>query len=396
MKIGIVKPDFKIYGGFEVVIDHIKDGLMQKGYDVTIIKVDMSQRLYENNMFKVSEQIYNENIEFFSYIFAFQKFENLELDEYDIVISTQPPSFAIKHLRHISLFYHHKKIYYDLFDLLKEVKHFDNEEVFDLSAKIVHSIDSNYLTNRIHYLAGSRHVAKRLKRFNNIENTNVFYAGIDDSYFDSYKTKYENPICVGRHEFPKRPELFIHAMKHITGLNGKVIGSGGRTEAVKKLDRYLTFIHSEGTDISDNILWKDIFFKIDILERELVTKRYKTNVGFCGNIGHTQLITEYTNSLCVVCPAFEEDYGLTAVEAMAFGKPVIACYDGGGYNELINDGDTGFIVEPDAHQIAEKINFLRDNPLELKRISKNAFEASKKFSWTKSISELDYFIKNID
>ena len=395
MKIGIVKPDFKIYGGFEVVIDHIKEGLQQKGHDVTVIKVDMTERLYENDMFKVSEQIYSQNIEFFSYIFAFKRFEALKLENYDIVISTQPPSFAIKHPRHISLFYHHKKIYYDLFDLIKEVKLFDKEAVFNLSAKIVHSLDKLYLTDNIHYLAGSRHVATRLKRFNNITDVNIFYAGIDDNYLKAYKLDYLNPICVGRHEFPKRPELFVHAMKHVKGLSGKVIGHGGRTEAVKKIDTYLTFIHSEGMDIPDNKLWKDVFFKIDKMGREFGETKYKSNIEFFGNVSQRKLIEEYSNSLCVVCPPYEEDYGLTAIEAMAFGKAVIACSDGGGYNELITNGDTGFIVEPDANQIAEKISFLRDNPSEVRRIGKNAMEESRKFSWSKSISDLDYYIKNI-
>ena len=41
------------------------------------------------------------------------------LNNYDLVISTQPPSFAIKHSNIMVLFYHHLKIYYDLYDVIE-------------------------------------------------------------------------------------------------------------------------------------------------------------------------------------------------------------------------------------------------------------------------------------
>ena len=45
---------------------------------------------------------------------------------------------------------------------------------------------------------------------------------------------------------------------------------------------------------------------------------------------------------------------------MALGKPVIACVDGGGYVELIEDGVDGFLVEATGPAIARAINRLKD------------------------------------
>lgn len=82
-----------------------------------------------------------------------------------------------------------------------------------------------------------------------------------------------------------------------------------------------------------------------------------------------------------LCPAYEEDYGLTALEAMAFHKPVIVCQDGGGYIELVEHGVNGFIVEPTGEDIARAIRFLAEDPGQAKRMGDAGYEKSRQFSW---------------
>lgn len=393
MKIGIVKPDYKIYGGFEVVVDKLKEELMHEGYDIDIIKVDMTERSLSNNDIRIPEEIYNQNPEYFKYLLSFEKFKRLDLKSYDCIISTQPPSFCISHPKNIVLFYHHMKIYYDLYDVFMEVGLVD-KHLHSLAAKYVREVDNDYLNDSKYYAVGSNHIKDRLIKYNGItKNLDIFYAGIDDEYYNYEGQKaFKYPICVGRHEFPKRVELFIQSMKYCN-TKGLVIGSGGRIETLRELDMLLTYnhvLHKKETDSTR--LWKEIFFKINDfnindMKRALKEKNINSNVEFTGKVNKSQLINHYANALCVVCPAYEEDYGLTAIEAMAFGKPVIACTDGGGYKELIEDGKTGFIVEPKGKAIADAINFLIDNPQELKKMSNNAFEESRKFSWKNSISK---------
>jgi len=68
------------------------------------------------------------------------------------------------------------------------------------------------------------------------------------------------------------------------------------------------------------------------------------------------------SAVCVVAPAYDEDYGLTAIEAMAAGTPVIVCRDGGGLVELVDHGVTGLVVEPTGAAIATAIRSLTDDP----------------------------------
>jgi len=63
-----------------------------------------------------------------------------------------------------------------------------------------------------------------------------------------------------------------------------------------------------------------------------------------------------------VLPSLFEGLPLSIMEAMAAGKPVIAS-DIGGVNELIRDGETGYLVPPgDTHALARRINTLISDP----------------------------------
>jgi glycosyltransferase involved in cell wall biosynthesis len=100
------------------------------------------------------------------------------------------------------------------------------------------------------------------------------------------------------------------------------------------------------------------------------------------------LLNEYAAALCVVCPAFDEDYGLTCLEAMACGKPVIACHDGGGYVELIDDGVDGLVVEPNGPAIAAAVDQLRDVTRAQEMGARGRQKASA-YTWARAIAQVE-------
>ncbi len=76
----------------------------------------------------------------------------------------------------------------------------------------------------------------------------------------------------------------------------------------------------------------------------------------------------------VLAPSDYEPFGLVAVEAMALKKPVIATR-GTGFEESVEDGVTGFLVEPkNSVQIAEKIEILYSNPQLRQQFGEAGFE----------------------
>jgi hypothetical protein len=85
-----------------------------------------------------------------------------------------------------------------------------------------------------HFLAASEEVAGRLDLFNGLSaNVSVYHAGVAfraDETVGSGARREDDwyAICVGRHEFPKRAELFIYALKYHPDARGVVVGDGRR------------------------------------------------------------------------------------------------------------------------------------------------------------------------
>jgi glycosyltransferase involved in cell wall biosynthesis len=74
---------------------------------------------------------------------------------------------------------------------------------------------------------------------------------------------------------------------------------------------------------------------------------------------------------------------------MACGLPVI-CSDGGGNRELVTDGETGFVVAPaDAHHLANRLLWLKDNPEESMRMGATGRVAvAEHFMVAKMVSQM--------
>jgi glycosyltransferase involved in cell wall biosynthesis len=106
-----------------------------------------------------------------------------------------------------------------------------------------------------------------------------------------------------------------------------------------------------------------------------------------------QLVDAYRRALCVVLPSvYRTMYGLetkvpellgqTLLEAMACGSPVI-CTRVASMPEIVEDCVTGFIVPPnDPPALAERIGWLRDNPLEARKMGQaGRARVLDKFTW---------------
>lgn len=94
---------------------------------------------------------------------------------------------------------------------------------------------------------------------------------------------------------------------------------------------------------------------ISWLQNEVLKKRDMINqivrINFDFNVTRANLIKEYQSSKLFLFPVnIEESFGLTIVESMACGTPVIA-YARGSIPEIVKDGETGFIVNQTEHDI---------------------------------------------
>ncbi|KKT72955.1 MAG: Glycosyl transferase group 1 [Candidatus Collierbacteria bacterium GW2011_GWB1_44_6] len=108
-------------------------------------------------------------------------------------------------------------------------------------------------------------------------------------------------------------------------------------------------------------------------------------VELLGRVSDRQLLTLYAKAKGFIALAKEEDFGITPVEAMASGTPVIA-YNGGGFKETVVDGVTGILIEGTDEVTLEKairrFEKLRWNKKELikqaRKFSREKFEEGVK------------------
>lgn len=84
-------------------------------------------------------------------------------------------------------------------------------------------------------------------------------------------------------------------------------------------------------------------------------------IRYLGQMRREKVWEVMSHAACLLCPInWEEAFGLTTIEAMATGTPVIA-YRRGAMAEIIQHGQTGFLVEPgDEVQAVEAISRLAE------------------------------------
>jgi glycosyltransferase involved in cell wall biosynthesis len=116
----------------------------------------------------------------------------------------------------------------------------------------------------------------------------------------------------------------------------------------------------------------------DFVRRAGLTQR----VRFLGAVPHAQLISAYQNADVLINPSLSESFGITVVEAMASGVPVVVTRVGG-MKETVVNGETGFAVEPDEpEKLARAItSILGDTTLADQMGRAGRARATEMFSW---------------
>ncbi|MCP4607487.1 MAG: glycosyltransferase family 4 protein [Planctomycetes bacterium] len=161
-------------------------------------------------------------------------------------------------------------------------------------------------------------------------------------------------ICVSGFRPVKGVRYLIEAMQIITQKNRSIklllAGDGPEEESLKELVRQLNL---------------------------------DACVDFLGQLPYNDVPRYMAASDLFVLPSLSEGFPNVGLEAMASGLPVVAT-NVRGLSEIIEDGENGFLVEPEKpDQIAEKVlSLLEDDGLRHK-ISGNNREKAKSYSWAR-------------
>jgi phosphatidylinositol alpha-1,6-mannosyltransferase len=123
------------------------------------------------------------------------------------------------------------------------------------------------------------------------------------------------------------------------------------------------------------------------LERLAQQLRIGNCVEFLGRVTETEKhqILKACEVFIMPCRETETDFegfGISLLEAMSYGKPVIAGRSGG-IPDVITDGETGLLIDPtDVDELADRIIFTLENHTDADRLGLTALQrVRKEFTW---------------
>lgn len=108
------------------------------------------------------------------------------------------------------------------------------------------------------------------------------------------------------------------------------------------------------------------------------------HVTFIGSVDFKTLRMLYNVCDIFVLPSLLEGFGLTVLEAMAAGKPIVAS-NTGGIPEIVKNNVNGILVDPRNHsQLAKALSEYLENPELAEEVGRRNKEVTKNFSWTQT------------
>lgn len=195
------------------------------------------------------------------------------------------------------------------------------------------------------FVANSKEVQARIKKFYD-RDAEIIYP----------------PVSLEKAENPKGDYYFIVS---------RIVGAKGLEMAVKAAVKAKVKLKIAGAGTG--------YFDVDSLKEQA-----QGQVEFLGHVTDYELAKLYKGAKAFLALSKDEDFGITPVEAMMSGTPVIA-YNGGGYKETVIDKKTGVLF--DNYSVEGLIHAIQEFE-SLKLRPEDCIKQAKNFS-------KEHFIENI-
>lgn len=315
--------------------------------------------------------------DFWSIIDSYRKFSELDLDHFDLVISTKYPAWMVCHRNHVVYMQHKLRGLYDTYPAAL-AEEFEQElpallqplvERLETLSPVRENLPAMFEALdalRDEWKSTAEHEREAMASFFALPGVLIrklvhwfddlalspaeirrYYAISDNvrgrrDYFPAAAS-----VKVVHHPSDMeedRCESFTHIFTASRLDRAKRIGALIEAFARVKTDREFRIA---GTGPDEQRL------------RELAAGDHR--VKFLGRLTDAEIAEQYSHALFVPFVPYDEDYGLITLEAMRCGKAVLGCEDSGGVNELLRHWQTGLSVPFDIDAIAAAMQSLVDD-----------------------------------
>ncbi|MBM7712762.1 glycosyltransferase [Enterococcus xiangfangensis] len=235
-----------------------------------------------------------------------------------------------------------------------------------------------------------------------LQNYNKFFL---NEYIDGLK-KSDRVICLTK----KDREIFKNYNKKsvqiynvseiesskVTSLHNRVICYAGRIlikeKGIKSILEAMSYIDK---DISLNIAGVGTKKEFKKLKELVKVYNLEQRINIFGKVPSNRMAEFYNQADIYVSASEWEGFGLTIVEAMKCGLPIVS-YNNSGPNEILDYGEYGIIiVERNPRTLGERINTIINNDELMNHLQVKSIERSKDFSLNRISQDWNNLINNL-
>ncbi|MDG1689993.1 MAG: N-acetyl-alpha-D-glucosaminyl L-malate synthase BshA [Flavobacteriales bacterium] len=165
--------------------------------------------------------------------------------------------------------------------------------------------------------------------------------------------------------------------KRFAPSNEKVICHVSNFRKVKRIEDVIIAFEGISKEIDAKLLLVGDGPERARLEQISRNSKFSKNIFFLGSLKSTKEVLNISDLF--ILPSSKESFGLSALEAMACGVPVIAS-DSGGIPEVISHGESGLLNSVgDTYQMTKNALKLLSNDSLLEKFKTNAYRQAMKF-----------------
>jgi glycosyltransferase involved in cell wall biosynthesis len=329
-----------VHGGAEIHVRELARELRARGYEVELVSVPF--KWYPKS-------------EILPHAAAWRLLDLSESNgrPIDRVIASNFPTYFVRHPDKVAWLIHQYRAAYELCGTV--YSDFGHNEADVALRDTLIRLDTEMLGECRHVYANAENTASRVRKFNGIAAEALYHpprlaSRLEAGAYGSYV------LSVGRIESVKRVDLLVSAMARVDKPIRMVVAGDGTQRA--------------------NV------------ERAAHEAGVADRVDFLGAVDDERLLELYRDTLAVLYPPYDEDFGYVTLEAFLARKPVVTATDSGGPNEFVVDGVNGFSVTPDAEAVAGAINALARDRRRTAAMGDAGYDRARTITWDGVIEKL--------